>query len=75
MGGEWDFDELGNEWDDKPLSIYGLELDFFEDKEKEKKERKKNPNVLKIEFESETDKNVFVREYYDKIVALGGELK
>lgn len=75
MGGDWDFDELANNWDDKPLSVYGLELDFFEDKEKEKKERTKNPNVVKIEFECETDKNIFVREFYDKITALGGTLK
>lgn len=75
MGGSWDFDELANYWDDKPLSLYGLDLDFFDEKEKPKKEREKKKNVLKIEFESETDKNIFVREYFDKITALGGEIK
>ena len=44
--GAWDWDVLGNEWDDKPLEDWGLDLPIM-DREEEPKTEKDNSKAAK----------------------------
>ena len=73
--GKWDFDSLANEWDDMPLTDWGLEVwepEKGEEPERPEKEAELSTEwFLNIRFENET----ICAEWFDKLTAEGLECK
>lgn len=72
--GNWDYDELANNWDSQELNDWGVDVwsdadleldDFFEDDETESKEETKNPFSLLLTFSSKDELDI-VKEYLGK---------
>ena len=86
--GSWDYDMLANEWDDLPLSDFGVPAWNTENLEEEPIPDnldgglKNNPFVMKITFENDDDMQKFFKKYqsiiqeeYDGLISMsGGEL-
>lgn len=55
--GEWDFDMLANEWDDKELDAWGLDLPPIEetDAEEEKADKKEGKASLTVTSDSDSE--------------------
>jgi ParB-like chromosome segregation protein Spo0J len=66
--GEWNYDDLANEWDAEQLSDWGVDVPKFSDEEQESKEIDEVERwYLNIEFKNESE----VGEWYDKLISEG----
>lgn len=68
-GGEWDWNMLANEWDEKELNDWGLDLpnELDLDNINEKQQELKNAWFLNIEFQNEKE----CEKWYDKLLGEG----
>jgi ParB-like chromosome segregation protein Spo0J len=67
--GEWNYEDLANEWDAEQLSDWGVDVPRFADEDESiaKKIEEVERWYLNIEFKNESD----VSEWYDKLISEG----